>query len=145
MSDTNHLLSAHGSIRINRQRQRDYPDSYYCWRRHENRLLTNPEEVLIYAADMLDSRQLVDLRQWLGVEYSNQGRRFHRRPVSTNGGRIARSLLWPRLHPVVPARVVDLRGARAHNSGTRRHPPSHVSLDVLPERHIEWLHQTRWW
>lgn len=32
---------------VNRRRQRDHPDFYFCWRRHESRLLTNPEEVLM--------------------------------------------------------------------------------------------------
>lgn len=47
MSETNHLFSVPGSIWINRQRRRDHPDFYFCWRRHESRLLTNPEEVLM--------------------------------------------------------------------------------------------------
>ncbi|MCP9841402.1 hypothetical protein KBY93_12270 [Synechococcus sp. J7-Johnson] len=58
MSVTNHLLSAHSTICINRLRQSVHPALHVCRRRQESRLLTNPEQVQIVAADMRDSRQL---------------------------------------------------------------------------------------
>lgn len=70
---TGHLFAVPGALWINRQRQRDQPDVFICWRPHESRLLTSLEAVLMFAADPLDSDQLEALREWLVPTPSTAG------------------------------------------------------------------------